>query len=207
MPKLTGVVQERHRLLREGLALWITAQDDLALAGAVATSDELLALCATESVDFVVFEADAEEWDPLELALAACGRNPGVRLIGTVDDAETPRGVSAALVSTLVERGAGVGAVLAAVRGGSAVGDLRTVERQPRNVPSDLRNLLTERELEILGLIGSGLAAREIASRLQISPKTVDNHKQRIYAKLGVQGQAHAVAVAIRAGLINTAGL
>jgi DNA-binding CsgD family transcriptional regulator len=36
-----------------------------------------------------------------------------------------------------------------------------------------------------------------------ISPKTVENHKQRIFAKLGVQNQAHAVAVAMRSGLVK----
>jgi DNA-binding CsgD family transcriptional regulator len=38
-----------------------------------------------------------------------------------------------------------------------------------------------------------------------ISPKTVENHKQRIFSKLGVQNQAHAVSVALRQGLL-TAG-
>jgi DNA-binding NarL/FixJ family response regulator len=208
MPRLTGVVQERRRLLREGLALWIAAQDDLQLAGAVASGAELVALCADQSPDFAVFEADAEGWDPLEIARNLCRRNPGLRLVGTVGDRGAEQGPAlGAGMAALVERSAGVGAVLAAVRGNGTVVDLRSVERQPRVEPSDLRTILTDRELEILMLIGSGLAAREIADRLRISPKTVDNHKQRIYAKLGVQSQAHAVAVAIRAGFIGTAGL
>jgi DNA-binding NarL/FixJ family response regulator len=208
MPRLTGVVQERRRLLREGLALWIAAQDDLQLAGAVASGAELVALCADQSPDFAVFEADAEEWDPLEIARTLRRRHPALRLVGTVGDRGAEQGPAlGAGMAALVKRSAGVGAVLAAVRGSGTVVDLRSVERQPRVEPSDLRTILTDRELEILMLIGSGLAAREIADRLRISPKTVDNHKQRIYAKLGVQSQAHAVAVAIRAGFIGTAGL
>jgi DNA-binding NarL/FixJ family response regulator len=207
MPRLTGVVQERHRLLREGLALWIAAQDDLELAGAVASGPELVALCADQSPDFAVFEADAAEWDPLEIVRTLYGGHPALRLVGTVGDRGAERGAPLGPGVALVERSAGVGAVLAAVRGSATVVDLRSVERQPRVEPSDLRTILTDRELEVLVLIGSGLAAREIADRLRISPKTVDNHKQRIYAKLGVQSQAHAVAVAIRAGFIGTAGL
>jgi DNA-binding CsgD family transcriptional regulator len=39
--------------------------------------------------------------------------------------------------------------------------------------------------------------------QMGISPKTVENHKQRIFSKLGVQNQAHAVAVAVRQGLVD----
>jgi DNA-binding CsgD family transcriptional regulator len=38
---------------------------------------------------------------------------------------------------------------------------------------------------------------------LNISPKTVENHKQRIFRKLGVQNQAHAISVAMRSGLMR----
>jgi DNA-binding CsgD family transcriptional regulator len=42
-----------------------------------------------------------------------------------------------------------------------------------------------------------------VAEAMGISPKTVENHKQRIFSKLGVQNQAHAVAVAMRQGLLS----
>ena len=43
----------------------------------------------------------------------------------------------------------------------------------------------------------------EISGRLGISTKTVENHKHRIFAKLGVHNQAHAVSIAVRTGLID----
>jgi DNA-binding CsgD family transcriptional regulator len=65
------------------------------------------------------------------------------------------------------------------------------------------RPLLSQREVQVLGEIGSGSTTRIVAETMGISPKTVENHKQRIFAKLGVQNQAHAVAVAMRQGLLQ----
>ena len=199
--RLRGVIQERQRLLREGLALWIAAQPDLELVAAAGTGRDLLVACAAGPVDFVMFEADAVEWDPVETAREVRRRHPAVRLVGTARDRDAAQAFQAAQAETgpceVIDRAAGIAEVLAAVRRG---------ERAPIHAPDaaapDPRALLTDRQLEILVFVGMGLSAREIAARLGISAKTVDNHKQRIYARLGVQSQAHAVAVAMRAGLI-----
>ena len=62
---------------------------------------------------------------------------------------------------------------------------------------------LTPREVEILTRIARGFSTREVSEQLGISPRTVENHKRRIFVKLDVQNQAHAVAVATRAGLLE----
>jgi DNA-binding CsgD family transcriptional regulator len=121
--------------------------------------------------------------------------------VGTAHDGAAAQALEAAHSRAgpceVVRRSAGMEEVLAAVRGRAATGTVQV----PGMLP-DPRALLTGRQLDVLVLVGMGLGAREIAERLRISPKTVDNHKQRIYARLGVQSQAHAVAVAMRAGLI-----
>jgi DNA-binding NarL/FixJ family response regulator len=53
---------------------------------------------------------------------------------------------------------------------------------------------LTAREREVLSLVASGLAGKQVARALGISTKTVEQHKTRIYGKLGVANQAAAVA-------------
>jgi ATP/maltotriose-dependent transcriptional regulator MalT len=58
--------------------------------------------------------------------------------------------------------------------------------------------LLSRREQEVLRLVGDGLSNREIAARLFISPKTVEHHVSRIYAKLEVTSRAQAAAYAAR---------
>jgi len=60
---------------------------------------------------------------------------------------------------------------------------------------------LTARELEVLAAMADGLSAKAIALRLGVALKTVENHKVRIFDKLGVQTQAHAVSVAIGLGV------
>ena len=62
---------------------------------------------------------------------------------------------------------------------------------------------LTNRELETLRLAASGLSMKEIGERLGISPKTVDNHLQSIYAKIEVKTRAGATLFAIEHGLCS----
>lgn len=60
---------------------------------------------------------------------------------------------------------------------------------------------LTERESEVLGLVVGGLTGRQIATRLVISPRTVENHTQRLLRKLGQPNRAALVRYAIEHGL------
>jgi DNA-binding NarL/FixJ family response regulator len=59
-------------------------------------------------------------------------------------------------------------------------------------------SLLTQREIEVLRLVGEGLTNREIAARLFISPKTAEHHVSRIFAKLGLTKRSEAAAYAAR---------
>jgi DNA-binding NarL/FixJ family response regulator len=56
---------------------------------------------------------------------------------------------------------------------------------------------LTERQREILALVAQGLAGKQVARHLGISPKTVERHKTRIFARLGVPNQTAAVSLAL----------
>ena len=61
---------------------------------------------------------------------------------------------------------------------------------------------LTTREVEVLRLLARGLSNRQIAGRLVISHKTVDNHVEHIYTKIGVSNRARASLFAVRQGLV-----
>ena len=65
---------------------------------------------------------------------------------------------------------------------------------------------LTTREVEVLGLVAHGLSHKQIAERLVISPKTVSNHVERIYTKIGASNRAMAGLFAVRHGLISPDG-
>ncbi len=62
---------------------------------------------------------------------------------------------------------------------------------------------LTARELEVLHLLARGHTSRHMAEALGVSHRTIENHKQRVFRRLGVQSQSQAVATAIRLGLLT----
>jgi DNA-binding NarL/FixJ family response regulator len=62
---------------------------------------------------------------------------------------------------------------------------------------------LSERELEVLRLVASGLTNKEVAARLYLSVETVKAHLETIYRKLDASDRTHAVAVALREGLLE----
>lgn len=61
---------------------------------------------------------------------------------------------------------------------------------------------LSEREVEVLRLIARGLANRQMANRLCISPKTVERHIQNLYDKIGVSTRAAATVFAMQHDLL-----
>jgi DNA-binding NarL/FixJ family response regulator len=77
----------------------------------------------------------------------------------------------------------------------------RRLRAQPVQFGARRRPVLTPRELDVLAAMTEGLAAKAIAARLGVALKTVENHKIRVFDKLGVRTQAHAVTVAMAYGL------
>ncbi len=73
---------------------------------------------------------------------------------------------------------------------------------QAPSTPPDEVTALTRRELEVLGLMAGGANTKALAERLHVSPATVRNHAQNIFAKLGVHSRLEAVAYATQHHLI-----
>ena len=86
---------------------------------------------------------------------------------------------------------------IARVRSRASLADLTPPPRKKR--PESL----TSREQEILELIWAGFKNKEIGQRLKISVKTVGNHIERIYSKLGVSNRAAAAMRAMEYGLVG----
>ncbi|MEN3316346.1 MAG: hypothetical protein V7605_2580 [Acidimicrobiaceae bacterium] len=201
------VIQQRHRLFREGLGQLVDAEPDMAVVGSVATGTELVDLCEQTGPDVVLLQTDFVAWDPCRLAARLVRQAPAVRLIGLYSSPladDEAAGMRSGGVH-LVRRADGMVPILDALRGSrppKRSPDTKAASRPSWGERTDTR-FLTGREVSILTLVAGGRTSREMSVELDISPKTVENHKQRIFAKLGVQNQAHAVSVAMRQGLVT----
>ncbi|MFE1907347.1 response regulator [Streptomyces gardneri] len=115
-----------------------------------------------------------KDTEPMELLHA-------VRVVARGDALIAPA-VTRRLIAEFAERAGGAG-------------------RQPD--PSPRLNALTEREREVLGLVGAGLSNDEIAGRLVLSPATAKTHVSRIMTKLAVRDRAQLVVLAYESGMIT----
>jgi DNA-binding NarL/FixJ family response regulator len=197
------VIQERQRLIREGLSIFLDRRPSIEVVGTSVTASELVSLCEREAPDVVVLEADVTEWCANRLTETLRRSHVSVRVVGIYQDIDRATAVRArqAGMSGLADRRAGVDGVLGVIEGRPS-----SWESRPSEGRRD-RQALTPRERAALTLVASGWSTREISDQMGISPKTVENHKQRIFAKLDVQNQAHAVAVAMRGGMLRVEDL
>jgi DNA-binding NarL/FixJ family response regulator len=78
-----------------------------------------------------------------------------------------------------------------------------TAARSTHRAAKDRLAVLTQREREVLALVGEGLSNQEIAERLVLSPATARTHVSRAMVKLGVRDRAQLVVVAYQTGLVD----
>jgi DNA-binding NarL/FixJ family response regulator len=199
---LRVVVQERRRFYREGIAMVLSSEADLRVVGTGESAADAREMCRALHPDVVITEADARDWDPCRLSVVLRRHRRGVRIVGlhrTLDEVGFRLAYRAGF-DALVSPSAGLAVLLEAVRGTSR----RWRPAAPLTPPiaTSRDRMITPRQLDVLRLVSLGSTTEEVASRLGISPKTVAHHKQRVFRRLGVQNQAHAVSIAMRQGLL-----
>jgi DNA-binding NarL/FixJ family response regulator len=191
-------------------------RDEIEVLAEADTADELARLCLELGPDVVV-TADCLGDDRVEAVLPAIV-GAGSKVIIVTDDHSPMR------LTTLLAGGAAgylfhdagpaeVAAGVHAVARGDAVLDppaaamVLTQWRKSRASSAVPRRpvSLTPREADVLAAMADGMSSKAIANHLEITVKTVENHKIRIFDKLGVRTQAHAITVATSAGLVRPA--
>jgi DNA-binding NarL/FixJ family response regulator len=78
---------------------------------------------------------------------------------------------------------------------------MRTAKQNPQR-QADPVAALTQRQREILQLLAEGKSAKEIASALKLSPRTIEDHKYRLMESLGIENSAELIHFAIKHGLV-----
>jgi DNA-binding CsgD family transcriptional regulator len=150
-------------------------------------------LVATGAADRAAphLERALDAFGDLELPLEACRSR---LLLARAIAASEPEAAIAEARGAL----AGLEALGAARDADAAAAFLRTLGvKAARSGPRGV-GLLTKRELEVLALLGEGLSNPQMAERLFLSRKTVENHVASVLAKLELSGRAEAAAYAVR---------
>jgi DNA-binding NarL/FixJ family response regulator len=201
------LIVDDHPVVRDGLRGMFTAEPGFDVVAEAGDGAEALALEAALHPDVVLMDLRMPRMDGVTAirALSERGSTARVLVLTTYDtDSYVLPAIEAGATGYLLKdsppdelrRG-----VRAAARG-EAVLSPSVATRLVGQVREPAKEPLSQRELDILGLIALGCQNREAAARLFISEATVKTHLLHIYAKLGVNDRAAAVATGFQRGLL-----
>ncbi|MGW6651260.1 LuxR family transcriptional regulator [Streptomyces sp. CB02130] len=217
------VVADDQAVVREPLAAVLALVPGLEVVAAAADGHDVLAAVAAGPVDVVLMDLRMPGMGGTEATKRLSTDHPEVAVVvlTTFADDESIMAALSAGARGYLTKSAGRQDIARAVRAaaaGQSVLDREVQARllaaattpQPSGSPSDrsavrpaeLPDALTQREREVLALIGQGLPNRAIAERLFISEATVKTHINNLFAKAGVRSRVEAARLAIAAGLI-----
>ena len=212
-----AMIVDDHLSFGEALACALRYESDIVVVGSVSTPWEARALLE-QRVDVVLLDVHLGGHDGLQLARELTTTSPGLRLI-LMSDSPDPLMLETVLslgAQGYVHKGQGLQRIIDAVRGAerdqiaipaSLFADFvnRAQVRSERTRAVDaIREILTERECEVLTLLAEGLSTKEIAAQLVLSVNTVRSHAQNTLTKLGVNSRLQAVARARESGLVSS---
>ncbi|MGP4088463.1 response regulator [Streptomyces sp. KR55] len=198
-----------HEVVRRGVRDLLDDEPDISVVGEAGTVEQALVRVPALRPDVAVLDIRLPDGDGVTVCRELRSRMPELAclMLTSFDDEE-------ALLDSIMAGASGY--VLKQIRGSDLVSAVRTVARgqslldpsattrlmarlrggqQPEPEPDGLPGL-TDREREILALIGEGLTNRQIGQRLYLAEKTVKNHISRLLAKLGVERRIQAAMIA-----------
>ena len=191
MKKISILLVDDHAIVRMGLASLFATTDDLAVAGSVGDGPSALREADRLHPDVILLDFLMPGMNGLEVTNALLTADPSrkVLILTTFGEAE---GIRRALA-------AGVAAVRTVAGGGTHVSpEIRQIIEEEKPLSA-----LSPRQREILQSVSHGLTNEAIAANLGISVPMVRQHLQALFAKIGAQNRAEAVAIALRRMLLK----
>jgi DNA-binding NarL/FixJ family response regulator len=212
------LIVEDHPVLRGVIRLACEHSRDLAIVGEVEDGEQALEMARELSPDVIVLDLSLPgELQGLDVArrLRAEGSTAKILILtGRTDDRSVFDSIRAG-ADGFLEKTAGVRFIadaLTRVAAGervfspdqerSALQELGRMARRAR-ASSGAQAIVTPRELEILEFVSLGLTVKQVATRLGLSPRTVEAHIAKLYRKLGVRNRVQAISRAVSLGLIR----
>ncbi|MEU6928232.1 response regulator transcription factor [Streptomyces sp. NPDC046385] len=191
-----------HAVVRAGLLALLGSAPDIEVVGEAGSGEEAVAMAGHLRPDVVLMDLQLGPGiDGVEATRRIAGSGSGVHVLvlTTYDtDADITRAIEAGATGYLLkaERPEELFAAIQSAAQGRTTLSPPVASRVMDRMRGAAGPTLTDRERDILGQLAHGLGNREIARALFISEATVKTHLGRIYAKLGVDTRAGAVAVA-----------
>ena len=212
------LLADDQALVRAGFRALLDAQDDIEVAGEAADGHEAIQLAAQLKPDLVLMDIRMPNLDGLDAtrAIASDARLADMRILilTTFDLDEYVFEALRSGASGFLVKDTEPDDLLAAVRTlahGDAllspsvtkrlIAEFASRSKPPPQHPG--LDELTDREREILALVGAGLSNDEIATRLVVSPYTAKTHVSRAMIKLGARDRAQLVVYAYESGLVR----
>jgi DNA-binding NarL/FixJ family response regulator len=207
------LIADDQTLFRAGLARLLEEDDRIEIVGQATDGADALKQALKVKPDVVLMDLKMPNVDGIEATRQILAQLPLTKvLILTTFEADNhviqalkagARGYvlkdssAAAIVSSIVAVVSGESVMAGAVAN-------RVLEMLTgASTPKEFYDGLTAREVEILKLMATGMANKQIAFRLKISEKTVRNHVSNMYEKLGIYDRSQAVLYAVRKGLVE----
>jgi DNA-binding NarL/FixJ family response regulator len=193
-----------HPLLRSGIGSLIATQSDMQLVAEASTGKEAVQLHRELKPDVTLMDLQMPDMSGLDAIIAIRSENPTARIIVLTTYSGD------ALAQRALKAGAQAYVLKSLVRT-EILNTIRVVYEGDRRVQADVAAeiakhtadaALTTREIEVLGLVASGCANKEISARLSINEETTKTHIKNILAKLGAKDRTHAVALGLKRGII-----
>lgn len=199
-------VVDDHDVIRRGIAGLVNAEPDLELVGEAATLAEALARVPRQRPDVAVLDVRLPDGNGVELCRDLQSQDSELRclILTSYDDHGALMDAIMAGAAGFVLKGVVSEELTKAIRTVGSGGSLLTAKqteamlswlRKEQEKADPLREL-TEREREVLTLIGEGMTNREISRRMFLAEKTIKNYVSQLLAKLAMRHRSEAAVLA-----------
>lgn len=205
-----AVIVDDHPIVRRGLADLINAEPDLKVCGEADTAVDALNVIAKTKPDVAIVDLSLRDSSGLDLIKDIHARFPrmSVLILSMRDEAFYAERVLRAGAHGYITKEEGTTSVIEGIRkvlgGGVYLSEKMATKMLRRLLPGQRDagespvERLTDRELQVLEMIGIGLSTSEIARKLHLSVKTIESYRERIKERLGLDTAADLLKFAIK---------
>jgi len=214
MAEISILLVDDHEVVRKGLRNYLETVPGLAVIGEAGSGEEAIAMVQEQIPDVVLLDLIMPGMDGVDATRQIKKISPRTQVVILTsfhDDSHIFRALKAGATSYVLKdmRMDRLAEVIQKAARGEVVLHPRIAARVLENLREDSRrnpqlfNELTERELEVLRMIASGLTNNQIAEKLSLSEHTVKGHVRNIFSKLQLVDRTQAVVFAWQTGLVR----